>query len=423
MSQMTDAAPERATPSYASRSAPGTRGVTPSLVPSGHVPALDGVRGVAIALVIVYHVAYFGGMYLGHSTSAPVGELWLFALARHGWLGVDLFFALSGFLITGILYDAKGRTRYLRTFFGRRMLRIFPLYYTALVAALALSFALGQSASERSADAWAWIYLSNVKMGVSGVSSVSMHLQHFWSLAVEEQFYLVWPFLVLALSRRGMMRACVAGFALAIGARYVLTPYFAGPVERLMPGRLDALAAGSWVALALRGTIDVERARVRALLVLRWSAAALGVVLLTTTLQLTTRRAELGSLAIALGAVLFAATIATVVLSGDGRCARTLSRRAPRFLGRYSYALYVVHQPLILLLLRTTLFQRPVDAGASRMPMYGELLVATAALSVSVALVSWHGLEKHFLRMKERLPSSPAIPAHTAARGRADDRA
>jgi peptidoglycan/LPS O-acetylase OafA/YrhL len=235
-----------------------------------------------------------------------------------------------------------------------------------------------------------------------------MHLQHFWSLAVEEQFYLVWPFLVLALSRRGMMRACVAGFALAIVARYALTPYFPGPVERLMPGRLDALAAGSWVALALRGTVDVERARVRALLVLRWSAAALGVVLLTTTLQLTTRRAELESLAIALGAVVFAATIATVVLSGDGRCARAFSRRTPRFLGRYSYALYVVHQPLILLLLHPTMFQRPVDGGASRMPMYGELLVATAALSVSVALVSWHGLEKHFLRMKERVASSPA---------------
>jgi peptidoglycan/LPS O-acetylase OafA/YrhL len=151
--------------------------------------------------------------------------------------------------------------------------------------------------------------------------------------------------------------------------------------------------------------------------------AALGLVLLTTTLQLTSRRAELGSLAIALGAVLFAATIATVVLNGDGRCARALSRRAPRFLGRYSYALYVVHQPLILLLLHTTMFQRPVDAGASRMPMYGELLVATAALSVSLALVSWHGLEKHFLRMKERLPSSPAIPAQTAARSRADGRA
>jgi peptidoglycan/LPS O-acetylase OafA/YrhL len=106
MVQITVAAPERATPAYAPGSAPDTGRVAPSLVRSGHVPALDGVRGVAIALVIIYHVAYFGG-YLGHSTSASIGELWLFALARHDWLGVDLFFALSGFLITGILYDAK----------------------------------------------------------------------------------------------------------------------------------------------------------------------------------------------------------------------------------------------------------------------------------------------------------------------------
>ena len=98
------------------------------------VPVLDGLRGVAILLVMVYHFVIYGGWQ-------PSGEVehWLFRLATAGWLGVDLFFVLSGFLITGILVDAKGGGGYFRSFYVRRVLRIFPLYYGFLAAYFVLA--------------------------------------------------------------------------------------------------------------------------------------------------------------------------------------------------------------------------------------------------------------------------------------------
>jgi peptidoglycan/LPS O-acetylase OafA/YrhL len=171
------------------------------------IPALDGIRGLAIALVMFHHFTLYGGM-------RP--DFVLDKVYRHvalvGWVGVDLFFVLSGFLITGILHDSRSDRHYFRNFYMRRTLRIFPLYYGVLAATfLVLPLVLDVSGSCRELlrdQAWYWTYLINVQIGLDYWPSCFV-LGHFWSLAVEEQFYLVWPLLLYLLGRRGMLALCV----------------------------------------------------------------------------------------------------------------------------------------------------------------------------------------------------------------------
>ena len=164
-----------------------------------HLPELDGIRGLAVLTVILHHGFGF--------------EL--------GWFGVELFFALSGYLITGILVDAKGRHRgwdYFRGFYGRRSLRIFPLYYLVLLLVLVvlpglwpMTFALFDPAREHAA--WFWSYTQNVLFAREG--TILPGVFHLWSLAVEEQFYLLFPLLIYLLSIGTLLWVvpllCVAG--------------------------------------------------------------------------------------------------------------------------------------------------------------------------------------------------------------------
>src|SRR5262245_39580963 len=151
-----------------------------------HIPALDGLRGIAILLVIPHNADVF---------SNSAAWLWPAALLAHaGWIGVQLFFVLSGFLITRNLLDSRAADNYFQSFYWRRVLRIFPLYYLTLIAGLVIAPRLFQFPSGALASlqnqAWLWTFLSNwtqpLGLEVSGFS-------HFWSLAIEEQFYLVWP--------------------------------------------------------------------------------------------------------------------------------------------------------------------------------------------------------------------------------------
>src|SRR6478672_5358733 len=184
-------------------------------LPRGHVPALDAVRGLAILVVTLYR---FGG---GAGGAASAVEHWW--LVELGSRGVDLFFVLSGFLITGILFDAKGKEHYFRDFYARRALRIFPLYYAALPVTLwllpqfSLTFA-GEVQPAADAQSWLWLYGANVVQSVRGAWCLGP-LNHFWSLAIEEHFYLVWPAVIYFSSRRAAIRICGGLFTLSIIAR------------------------------------------------------------------------------------------------------------------------------------------------------------------------------------------------------------
>ena len=165
----------------------------------GHLPALDGVRGLAVLGVLLLH-------FIGNMQPQDALERALVTVTKYGSYGVELFFVLSGFLITGILYDARNKPHYFRNFYMRRLLRIFPLYYgvLALVFLVAPLIPLLQGPTldylvER--QAWAWLYAVNIYIAKHGDWSLS-YLDHFWSLAIEEHFYLFWPLVVFLLARR-----------------------------------------------------------------------------------------------------------------------------------------------------------------------------------------------------------------------------
>src|SRR5438445_1418758 len=190
------------------------------------------------------------------SSSSPLIDRLDFLISRTGWIGVDRFFVLSGFLITGILYDAKESNHYFRNFYVRRVLRIFPLYYGALIIFLVVLPWLrpgNPAVQSMTRDAvWYWTYLSNVRIAHNGGDFGA--IGHFWSLAIEEQFYLIWPVVVLALRRRQLQACCLA---CVIGALFVRVGLNVAGNETaafvLTPARIDALAVGAYLALSARG--------------------------------------------------------------------------------------------------------------------------------------------------------------------------
>ena len=392
--------------------APG-RNLAPS---ASHVPALDGLRGVAILLVMLLH---FGGQEtdptIGNTPLPILGQLYLRVVGAGG-NGVDLFFVLSGFLITGILYDAKGKPHYFRTFFMRRALRIFPLYYGVLLAVFVPLHAmnlLGLAAWPRNTEQdWGlWLYCTNLAMALREMpiyDSGWFHLSHFWSLAVEEHFYLLWPAVIFAFGRRVSISICLACVASAIGFRAWLLSHgghdFAASI--LTPCRMDALALGALLALLVRGPGGKGAVR-------RWgwaflAAGAASLVALglaeNVSAEVAGFFAPVRKSVIALffaGAVALALEPHRVGLSGP------LGGNAPlKILGKYSYGLYVFHYAL-----------RPVFRWlfpASRLSAWtgtrlgGLLLHASLAIALSLAAawLSWHLCEKHFLKLKRFFPTA-----------------
>ncbi|MBD0321145.1 MAG: acyltransferase, partial [Gemmatimonadetes bacterium] len=185
----------------------------------GHLPALDGLRGVAVALVVLLHFTLF-------VPAGPVESFFSRGVGT-GWMGVDLFFVLSGFLITGILYDSRDSPAYFRNFYARRSLRIFPLYYAYLFAIFAVLPRVQAGAAgpaEESARIWVWTYLSNVLFARGGWEVMPGHTTHLWSLAVEEQFYLLWFAAVVMAPRRWLLPTIVGCLVVAPIFRGLLAP-------------------------------------------------------------------------------------------------------------------------------------------------------------------------------------------------------
>ncbi|HEY1810447.1 MAG TPA: acyltransferase [Acidobacteriaceae bacterium] len=399
--------------------------------PSGErVPVLDGIRGVAILLVMFFHFWENGTTRFGH-------PLWLrlYAYAAGmGWSGVDLFFVLSGFLITGILYDARTSRHYFRVFYGRRTVRIFPLYYAALIFFFVIvPFLLahvhhGVSAAMRAsihtnpaAKLFAWTYLINWYEGFRGWDAIPHPIQHFWSLAIEEQFYLVWPFLVLKLSRRRLIAVCAAIMALAFTLRGIFFEIHL-PVAAYTWTicRADSLAFGAVVALAFRHPDDWK-------LLLKW-ARRLALPALCAIIAVRVFNPDclagpgdapslsMDTLAITLNGLFFACCIAIAMGSPIGsRTRRALGTPLLRFFGKYSYCLYVCHLPIIAVLAKAGFSSDQIALRLHTNEFVGALVINAVGFttSLAVALASWHLYEKQWLKLKNlpALRRRNALPA------------
>src|ERR1700704_885563 len=216
------------------------------------IPELDSVRGMAVLLVLLFH----GFIFTPIRIAPPSGVTrWFLCAAGGGWMGVNLFFVLSGFLITGILLNARNGPRYYRTFYWRRALRILPAYYLVL-SVLVLVTHLGLA--ERTVG-WPFLGLSFVYLAnVTDLFGVPSQYTVLWSLAVEEHFYLFWPSAVRWLTRRGLTIACVALIVVcpALRAFYAIRGYEYGGYTWLVA---DGLAWGALLAILVRGPLGSKQ--------------------------------------------------------------------------------------------------------------------------------------------------------------------
>ena len=368
-------------------------------------PTLDGLRGVAVLMVVAYHAALFGGF-----TTRSRADALFNTVVRTGWMGVDLFFVLSGFLITGILRDSRGSERYFRTFYIRRFLRIVPACYAFLLLYLAVGPRILPS-SQAPALSWralvlAASYLSNYPTGLVGWAVLPHPLRHLWSLAVEEQFYLVWPLLVYALPARRLIHTCVG---IVVTAWLVRATLATGglPIAAYVwtPARLGPLALGSLLALVVREPPLLARMR-------EWAPRTIVSILLLLLCVLLWRRnlsnEDLANQLIVFdaAAALFGAVIVVAITAAQRSVVHNaLTSRSLRALGRYSYAMYLFHQPLILALVGFGLSPASFAAmRGSNWPGALAFIVICIGSSLLLAVLSWYVLEERFLRLKERFP-------------------
>jgi peptidoglycan/LPS O-acetylase OafA/YrhL len=363
----------------------GTRAV--QLRRGVHIPALDGLRGLAILLVVVFH---FTVRAEGSGTLRRV----LLHLSAAGWVGVDLFFVLSGFLITSILLDAKGSDGYFRNFYMRRVLRIFPLYYGTLFVAFAI-VPLFHPVAVR--NQWAlWAYLANFYPAKDSAFT------HFWSLAVEEQFYLVWPAVVLLLGRREMIAFCGVVIATALACRVgrVLNHKDAELTYYMIHCRMDSLAVGGLLALSAHGPAGMTALAKPAKWVGSIALLLLGGIYVyqhgyfgyNAPLVQTIGHTLLG---LFFGSLL----VLTVLASRPSVLGRAFNGTTLRFFGKYSYGIYVIHG-LLHPWLNSYFPLKAMPKGGLFYAAWGGRILLGAAISTAAAVAIWHAYEKHFLKLK-----------------------
>lgn len=372
-----------------------------------HIPALDGIRGMAILLVLSFHLNLLRSL----PSTSPVDTL-VSTVFSFGWCGVDLFFVLSGYLITRILYQAKGTEQYFLTFYTNRILRIFPLYYALLTVTFIVipHLPTGLIPAEKlerwaQVDAnplWYWLYLNNFTTALSGSWGHGL-LDVTWSLAIEEQFYLLWPWVVYAFNRERLLRICLVIFSTAFIVRTAMTLADMNAISTYVftLGRLDVLAAGAFVALAAEGSSGIQ-----GLLPARRICIITGVVCLGLAVWrggASNMDPVILTVGLSFVAIHFAAFIAAVrTLPSEHWLVQLLSSKPLRAFGKYSFAIYLVHMPLSALV-RDTLYHphQFLTLWGSKLP--GQLLfsIGTTLLVFIIAFTSWHLWEKHFLKLKK----------------------
>lgn len=373
----------------------------------GHMPALDGLRGLAVIMVMLYHFSITG------IKPDNLLETVYYGAVFTGWMGVDLFFVLSGFLISGILLDTRDTANYFRVFYARRFVRIFPLYYgfLAIVIFVLPLFPLPVSVVQeldtvRQGQVWLWLYISNVHTFLHG-EKVAPGFGHFWSLAVEEHFYMVWPLVIWACPRGMLMRVCVILFLSSGVIRWLLllggwSDYV---VHTFTLARLDQLAAGAWVACLLRGSLDHAT-------VLRWCPGVLAASAMAAAVFILTPLGKQDFGMVLTHSILSATFCSLLLLAASStpsssRLGRLFHHPALRHLGTISYGLYVFHVPLRGLILR--LVPKPIPILGTELLWQAGFILIAFFVSLACAELSWHLYEKHWLKLKRHMQYRTAL--------------
>jgi peptidoglycan/LPS O-acetylase OafA/YrhL len=373
-----------------------------------HKPELDGIRGIAILAVLLSHA----GPYI--RLDGFVSDFLVHVMVP-GWFGVDLFFVLSGFLITGILLRTRRAENYFSSFYMRRFLRIFPIYYCTLTALLVIAhfspFWHAITPKTLMSRISYYFYLQNCPLFWDYSRMSSRAVGHFWSLAVEEQFYFIWPILIWRLPDKVIFRICCAGLILAPPLRiFLFYKYFGADfgLMQLTTSRMDGLLIGSALAIqSKKGPIPLWWS---------YSEAAVGGIIISYIALF--HRSEL------ISTDKFMPTIGVAgfaLLSGAllGFSQRSFSRLLPilnmrwlRLTGKYSYGMYIYHVPLYIATGR--IFE--MLAGAS-LPLPTKYALPYIAVLIAVTFVmaklSFDLFESRILQFKRYFkPEATLTPNH-----------
>ena len=380
----------------------------------GYIPTLDGLRGIAIVLVMLHHFTAFP---TGTTIDAMISSVVVLT-----WTGVDLFFVLSGFLITGILLDSRGRDRYFMSFYARRTLRIFPLYYLILFLALVVLpqfpslHTLLATPVEGTPPEWPyWVYLTNFSVAERGF----MHgwVDVAWSLAIEEQFYLIWPLVIWLCPPRVLVWLCAAILVGEVFARSYARAIDmkVHPIYVLTWFRLDGLVMGALLAVAYRRGILPALDRLVPVVLIAGVAGLIVVTILGGHTWWWNRRMQqygYSIIAVMAGALL----VSAINRPAESWWPRILSAGWLRAFGKYSYCLYLIHLPAMRLV-REFVFD-PADYEAFTVaPWIGQLIFypLAAAPAFALAWLSWRYFEAPILSLKKhfevrKLADMPPAP-------------
>lgn len=354
-----------------------------------HINALDGVRGLAVLLVIFYHTG--GGAKSGNPLVHAIGMA-----NKYGWSGVTLFFVLSGFLITGILWDTRDDPHHLRNFYARRSLRIFPLYYASL-ALVVLGAIPNGTLYECLHRLWNYLfYLQNVSAPSLGLSTDALPSKlitvHFWSLAVEEQFYLLWPALILRMKSLQQVRnLCLIVFIASTTAKivYAFVSVAPQPTNQSLWANAGSLALGGYVAADNRIN-GIELLKKIAPYML---AMSLCLFILVSRGSLQTQTA--GDLTLV---SIFWTAVLIMTLS-DNKVRSAFETRWLRWIGSISYGMYIYHWLFRNYYDKLTWYVQPI----ARSPAHDGLrFILTLALTISISWLSFNLFENPVLRFKKR---------------------
>ena len=363
---------------------------TPSSPPqnSGYMPYLDGLRGLAVFGVLISHFAY--------------NQHWLIQNAQWGRLGVDLFFVLSGFLITQILLRYRDDNRnfkdvitHLRIFYSRRALRIFPIYYLTIFVATLLGY-------EPIRNFLFWHLTYTVNIGIALYPKIQFGASHhFWSLAIEEQFYLIWPWVVLLVPPK-RLRYVMFGFIL-IGVVSRMPPIF-GPgfnMDPLANTRFDVLGFGALLALYWHEPLAFAKEKL--VLLITGVTSGLPLVILGMRNGFSPALGQMTNGLVEFGAALFfMAVIDRAAQPHPWRIFAPLGWRPVRYIGKISYGIYLYHpfvELMMLYILGAFNIPVPTSFGLVQLLLYG-------SVSILFASVSWYLIERPINKLKGRITAT-----------------
>ncbi len=377
--------------------------------------ALDGLRGLAVLLVFLFH--YGGGLQSSRPAVRMVG-----LITQAGWLGVVLFFALSGFLITGSLWETVAQGHRLRNFYARRALRILPIYSLALLAAAAAALLRGATLSQLKPFAIFAVFLQNFPhLAADAIQNPSpLPLYHFWTLAVEEQFYLIWPLiLLLAHSRRHALRlslwlfaatlfflVCIYGLPAFAGARsHHLFDYFL-----LTQGGAIALGCATSLAMGSRFSPSGRKPGTHRLVrkyALHAFCIGTAIYLFTSYLSRSLSLTDPIQFWLGLPAISIAAAAAIPLVLRSGLPRTLFSHPLLGWMGRISYGFYIYH------ILLQPLFDY-LGARYSHHTVGNDYHIVRALFAFLITcIVSWVSFtffEKPILSLKRHFPLYPSLP-------------